>query len=316
MPVDPQVQTLLDLMRATDGAPLGPETLAATRDAFGVLVAMTAGTGPESVSVDVCTIEGPHGDLALRIYSPDGEPGAARGAVLFIHGGGWTIGSAAAYDPIAKTIAAGADVVVVSVDYRLAPEHPFPVAYDECWTALQWLADDVADLGIDPRRLAVMGDSAGGNLSAVLAQRALASGGPHLAAQILVYPAVDADLDRPSYVENGAGYFLERSAMTFFWDSYTAAGADRFDERLSPLRAASLAGLPPALVITAEFDPLRDEGEAYADSLAAAGVEVERTRYDGMIHGFAMMPTAITAGATALEQATRAIRRTFGTLDD
>jgi acetyl esterase len=313
MPVDPQVQLLLDLMAASGGAPISSETIAATRDGFGMLVAMTAGTGPDSVAVTERSIEGPHGSIPLRIYTPPVKtPG---GAVLFIHGGGWTIGSAEAYDPIAKIVAEGADAIVVSVDYRLAPEHPFPIPYDECWTALQWLAANAGGLGADPARLVVMGDSAGGNLAAVMALRAREAG-PALAAQILIYPVTDPDLDRGSYVENATGYFLERSTMQFFWESYTAGGADAADPRLAPLRAESLEGLPPALVVTAEFDPLRDEGEAYAAALAAAGVEVEQRRYDGMIHGFAMMPMAVAAGADALAQATRAIRRSFGTLAD
>ena len=312
MPMDPQVQVLLDLMGAAGGAPLSSETLAATREGFGMLVMMTAGEGPDTVAVRDETISGPHGDIPLRIYTPRGA--GSRGAVLFLHGGGWTIGSAAAYDPIAKIVADGADVVVVSVDYRLAPEHPFPVPYDECWVALEWLSANASSLGAEPSRLAVMGDSAGGNLAAVMALRARDEGGPTIAAQILIYPVTDSDLDRGSYVENGTGYFLERSTMQFFWDCYTAAGADPTDPRLSPLRAESLADLPSALVVTAEFDPLRDEGEAYAAALAAAGVEVEQQRYDGMIHGFAMMPMAVAAGADALAQATRVIRRSFGTL--
>ena len=312
MPVDPQVQLLLDMMAAGGGAPISSETLAATRDGFGMLVAMTAGPGPDSVAVTERSIDGPHGSIPLRIYTPSANVPA--GAVLFIHGGGWTIGSAEAYDPIAKIVAEGTGAVVVSVDYRLAPEHAFPVPYDECWAALQWLAEHGVELGVDPARIAVMGDSAGGNLSAVLALRARDEGGPTLATQILVYPVTDADLDRGSYVENESGYFLERSTMRFFWDCYTSGDGDATDPRLAPLRAASLAGLPPTLVVTAEFDPLRDEGEAYAAALVAAGVEVEHRRYDGMIHGFAMMPMAVSAGADALALATRAIRRAFGTL--
>ena len=316
MPVDSQVQALLDMMAAAGGAPLSLDTLAATREGFGLLVAMTAGNGAESVTVTEPFIAGPHGDIPIRVYASEPRPGSgSRGAVLFIHGGGWTIGTAAAYDPIAKMVAQGADVVVVSVDYRLAPEHPFPIPYDECWAALEWVSANHESIGADDR-LAVMGDSAGGNLAAVLAQRAHAAGGPRLDVQILVYPVTDFDLDRGSYLDNATGYFLERETMRFFWNCYAGSGVDRRDARVAPLHASSLAGLPRTLVITAEFDPLRDEGEAYAAALSAAGVEVEFTRYDGMIHGFFMMPTAISAGAQAIEQATQVIRRAFGTLDN
>ncbi len=311
MPVDPQVQMLLDLMAGAGQAPISEATLTATRESFPVLVAMTAGPGPDNVSVEDRSIPGPHGDIALRIYIPE-TADESRGVVVFIHGGGWTIGTAAGYDPIAKMVANDADVVVVSVDYRLSPEHPFPVPYDECWAALQWVVANGAELGADATRVAVMGDSAGGNLSAVMANRASANGGPNIAVQVLIYPATDANFDTRSYVDNAVGYFLERETMQFFWNCYTRSGADPLDPRLSPLREESLCGVAPALVITAEFDPLRDEGEAYAEALRTAGVEVEHTRYEGMIHGFAMMPAAVGAGATALAQATKAIRTAFG----
>lgn len=314
MPVDPQVQTLLDMMAAAAAPPLSHETLAATRDGFTAMVAMLAGATPGDVTIDATAIEGPLGPVGVRTYRP-ASPGP-HPAVLFVHGGGWTIGTAEGYDTLVAQICSAADAVVVSVDYRLAPEYPFPVAFDECWAALRWVADVGTTLGVDPSRLAVMGDSAGGNLAACLALRARDEGAPRLAAQILVYPVADADLDTSSYRENATGYFLERDTMRFFWDCYASGGADPADPRLSPLRASSHAGLPPALVITAEFDPLRDEGESYARRLGAAGVAVEATRYHGMIHGFFMMPGVLGAGADAVNQATRALRRAFGTLHD
>ncbi len=313
MAVDPQVQALLDMMAAVDTAPLSDATLAPTRESFAMLVAMTAGAGPD-VELDGRSIGGPHGEIPLRIYRPRGDVSAPRPIVVFLHGGGWTIGTAEAYDPIAKHIAEGAGAIVVSVDYRLAPEHPFPVPYDECWAALQWVVAHAVELDGDAARVAVMGDSAGGNLSAVLAQRARAEGGPALVLQVLVYPATDFDLDRPSYKENASGYFLERSTMEYFWSCYAGGRVDATDPRLSPLRAADLSGLAPVVVITAELDPLRDEGEAYAEALRGAGVAVEHVRYDGMIHGFFMMPAMIDAGQRALDQTTAALRRAFGTL--
>jgi acetyl esterase len=312
MPIDPQVQALLDAMAAAGSPLLSHETLAETREGFAAMVGMLAGEAPGDVTIAAAEIDGMYGPIAIRTYRPGSD--GPHPAVLFMHGGGWTIGTAAGYDTLVAQICAAADVVVVSVDYRLAPEYPFPVAYDECWTALQWVAEDATRLGVDPARLAVMGDSAGGNLAACLALRARDEGGPGLAAQVLVYPVTDADLATLSYDENATGYFLERATMQFFWDCYTGGGADRFDARLSPLRAASHADLPPALVITAEYDPLRDEGEAYARCLEQAGVPVEAMRYDGMIHGFFMMPGVLGAGADAVRQATRALRRAFGTL--
>lgn len=313
MPVHPQVQTLVDMMASAGTPPISHGTLAETRAGFTAMVAMLAGDAPDDVTIEPFTIDGPHGPLALRTYRP---PGAGpHPAVLFLHGGGWTIGTAEGYDALAAQICSATSAVLVSVDYQLAPEHPFPVAYDECWAALGWLAGGTTTLDVDGSRLAVMGDSAGGNLAACLAQRARDEGAPTLAAQILVYPVTDADLDTGSHIENATGYFLERDTMRFFWDCYTAGGADPFDARLSPLRAKSFADLAPALVITAEYDPLRDEGEEYAGRLARAGVEVEATRYDGMIHGFFMMPGVLSSGANAVDQATRALRRAFGTLD-
>jgi acetyl esterase len=312
MAVDPQVQALLDMMAAGGAPPLSDATLADTRAGFAMLLALTAGPGPD-VGVEVRAIPGPHGDIPLRVYRPAGATDVGPG-VVFIHGGGWTIGSAQAYDPIAKHVAAGTAATVVSVDYRLAPEHPFPVPFDECWAALGWTAANAGELGIDEHRIAVMGDSAGGNLAAVLAQRAATEGAPALALQALVYPVTACDLDTASYHENASGFFLERATMEYFWRAYTSGGADPLDPRLSPLRAADLRGVAPAIVITAELDPLRDEGEAYAEALRRAGVAVEHARYDGMIHGFLMMPAAIDAGQRAIDQVAAALRRAFGTL--
>ena len=205
----------------------------------------------------------------------------------------------------------GAECLVVSVDYRLAPEHPFPAAPEDCYAATAWLAEHCAELGGDPARLAVGGDSAGGNLAAAVALMARERGGPPLAHQLLIYPVTDYAFDTASYRENAEGYMLTLPLMEWFWNHYLADPAQGDNELASPLRAASLAQLPPATVITAEFDPLRDEGEAYAQRLSDAGVKTEMTRYDGVFHGFFGMGAAIDKAKQAVDEACTALRSTF-----
>jgi acetyl esterase len=257
--------------------------------------------------------------VPLRAYRPAGGEGSdPLPVVVFFHGGGWTIGSVDDYDPIARRIANASGALVVSVDYRLAPEEPHPAAVDDCWAATTWVAEHAGDLGGDGARLALMGDSAGGNLAAVVAQRAAREGGPAIALQVLIYPVVDCDMARASYSIPDADLLLDRTQMDWFFDCYTRGGADRSDPTISALRAAAdlvaPTGLPPALVITAEYDPLRDEGEAYAAALQAAGVEVAHTRYDGMIHGFFGLGALLDAGNAAVTESGRAVRAAFGTL--
>jgi acetyl esterase len=198
---------------------------------------------------------------------------------------------------------------VASVDYRLAPDTRFPGAVEDCFAATRWVVENAAALGADPRRVAVAGDSAGGNLAAVVAQIARDRGTPPLRFQLLVYPVADADFERASYRANADGYFLTRAAMQWFWDQYVPDAAERAHPYASPLRARSLAGLPPALVISAEFDPLRDEGEAYAEALRRAGVPVQCSRYDGQIHGFFGMGYAIERARDAVDEAANALRK-------
>jgi acetyl esterase len=205
--------------------------------------------------------------------------------VVFFHGGGFVLGDVDTHDNQCRALCTGVEAVVLSVGYRLAPEHPCPAAVDDCLAATRWAAEHVADLGGDRDRIAVAGDSAGGNLAAVVCQQARDTGGPALAAQLLIYPGVDFETRYPSEEENAEGYFLTLEDMIWFADNY-AGHMDRRDPRMSPLRAAELSGLPPAVIATAEFDPLRDQGEAYADALERAGVPVVRRRYDGLIHGF------------------------------
>ncbi|MBE7323864.1 alpha/beta hydrolase [Nocardioides sp. Y6] len=251
---------------------------------------------PEVASVVETTVPGGEGERAARIYRPrEGD----LPTVVFLHGGGWVVGDLDSHDLTARTIATLSDAVVVSVDYRLAPEHPFPAGLEDALAATRWASDHLADLGGTPV-LAVAGDSAGGNLAAVVAQE-LRDEGRQLAGQLLVYPATDMLADLPSHTENGEGYFLERDTMHWFAANYLGDVTDPGDPRLSPLRGR-LAGVAPAVVVVGQFDPLRDEGLAYADALSEAGVPVTTRLFDGLIHGFVDMGRHSPAAQAAVEE--------------
>ncbi|MFM9371015.1 alpha/beta hydrolase fold domain-containing protein [Streptomyces sp. Da 82-17] len=267
---------------------------------------------PEVGSVEDRTIPGPEGepDIPVRIYRPDAvAEGAPRPTVLFLHGGGWVIGDLESHDDTARALCREAGAAVVAVDYRLAPEHPFPAGLKDAYAALRWTADHVAELGGDPDALVVAGDSAGGNLSAVLAQQARDAGGPAIALQVLIYPATDMTRPWPSLRRNGTGYFLSLTHMKWFGQQYLSAGADPADPRISPL-LGELSGLPPAHVVTAGCDPLCDEGRAYAEALRAAGVPVTEGYFPRMFHGFFGFPQALADARTALAGAAGAIAAT------
>ena len=301
MPVDPHLAGLLELIAQTGQPPVHEGTPAQARAGFRQL-ALGART-PESVlpvgSVEDRALPGAGGDLAVRVYRP--EPDSPVPTVVLFHGGGWVIGDLDTHDAMARSLCRDCRAVVVSVDYRLAPEAPFPAAVEDAVAATRWAAAHLDELGGDDR-LAVAGDSAGGNLAAVVAQSLRDEAGAALVAQLLVYPATDATGDYPSRVENGTGYFLERPTMDWFMRHYSAGGAVLTDPRVSPLRAADLSGLPPAVVVTAGFDPLRDEGEAYAAALRDAGVPVQVRRFDSMIHGFFDMGQISPAAQDAVAQ--------------
>jgi acetyl esterase len=283
MPVDPHIAGLLELIAASGYPPMHQGT---PQDGRRAMRAITCDlVKPEDViavkEVQEVTVPGGAGDRPARLYRPAGA--GPFPTTVFFHGGGFVIGDLDTHDQACRRLCRDARTVVLSVDYRLAPEHPFPAGVEDALAAVRWAADHLGELGGDDR-LAVGGDSAGGNLSAVVAQAMP----DRLTAQLLVYPAVDMAGDYPSRVENTRGYFLDMELMEWFFLQYVTdvSGIDPQDPRLSPLHAPSVEGQPPAVVVTAEFDPLRDEGEAYAERLAAAGVEVLTTRYDGLVHGF------------------------------
>jgi acetyl esterase/lipase len=253
---------------------------------------------------------GPTGPVDVRIVKPRGATGPLP-VVLYMHGGGWVFGNARSHDRLVRELAVGADVAVVFVEYTPSPEARYPVAIEQGYRAAQWIGTDGAAHGLDASRLAVAGDSVGGNMTAALTLMAKERGDVTFAAQLLFYPVTDANFDTGSYQRFATGYFLHREGMRWFWDQYTTDAAERAQITASPLRATieQLAGLPPALVITDEADVLRDEGEAYADKLRAAGVAVTSTRYLGMVHDFMMLNTLRDSGA-----ATSAIAQAVATL--
>jgi acetyl esterase len=306
MPLDPQIRKVLDATIALNLPPTEQMTPAEARESMRL---RTAALGPvqDVARVDERAIAVDHATIRVRLYYPSGR--APWAALVFFHGGGWVIGDLDTHDGICRALTNAAGCVVASVDYRLAPESKYPVAAEDAYAATRWIAGHAAELGLDARRLAVGGDSAGGNLAAVAALMARDRGGPPLAFQLLVYPVTVHRYDTPSYTENAEGYLLTREAMRWFWQHYVSRPEDGQQPYASPLLARDLRGLPPALVVTAEYDPLRDEGEAYARRLAEAGVPVTLTRYPGMIHGFFRMTLIVDKARALLDEAAAALRK-------
>lgn len=294
MPVHPQAQALLDFIAASgmDFSAMNVEEMRNART-------LPPAENPEPVAkVEDRILNGLCNDIAVRIYTPEGE-GAFK-LIVYYHGGGFVIGDLESHDGVCRSLCNQAKAVVVAVDYRLAPEHKFPAAMNDAYDAAQWASENAQSLGADASKLIVAGDSAGGNLAAVVALRARDEAAFDIAFQLLIYPVTDMDFERKSYLENAEGFFLTRDVMRWFMAQYTTSAEQALDPMVCPLRAESLSGLPPALLITAEFDPLRDEGEAYAQALLEAGVKVELIRYSGMIHGFVSLSAMLDDGAMAL----------------
>jgi acetyl esterase len=304
MPLDPQARAYLDEVIAL-GLP-APRTITPAEWRAQAQIRkehFNVPTPPIKQTQDR-TVPGPAGEIPIRVYTPDAE--GPLPILLYYHGGGWVIGSVDGSDNLCRALANQTPCIVVSVEYRLAPEAKFPAGPEDCYAATRWVAEHGAELGGDPARLAVSGDSAGGNLAAAVALMARDRGGPKISYQLLIYPVTDVNLDTPSYLEKGEGYGLMRDGMAYFWDLYLEKAEDGANPIASVLRA-DLTGLPPALVITAEYDPLCSEGDAYAEKLQAAGVQVEHVSYPGQIHGFFNVGTMMKTGDVAVAAAAKSL---------
>ncbi|HEV7996886.1 MAG TPA: alpha/beta hydrolase [Stellaceae bacterium] len=307
MPVDPQIQALLDKGAGVPATHTLP--IAVARAQYEARIGLMARPA-DIAGVREETIAGPGVPLRLRIYTPHGA--GPFPLLVFYHGSGFVLCSLDTHDGMCRNLCAGAACVVASVDYRLAPEHKFPAGIDDCLHATRWAAAHAADLGADASRIVVGGDSAGGNMAAVTALRLRDEGGAALCGQLLLYPVTDYHTPgTPSYDENSEGYGLTRDTMKWFWAHYLKDAAEAAHPHACPLRAPDLSGLPPALVITAQYDPLRDEGELYAEKLGAAGVPTALTRYDGVNHGFMFWVGVVDQAGAAMNKACAWLRGIF-----
>ena len=309
MPLAAEYQAMFDQLAAAGPTPgVRDLPLAGAREMYRAARALNPDLPIHQV--ENTSISGPAGDIALRIYRPQG-PGPF-GVLVYFHGGGWVIGDLDTADSVCRQLATEADLVIVSVDYRLAPEHLYPAAVEDSFAALQWVHENTSRLN-GSGKIGVCGESAGGNLAAVVAQQSRDTNGPEIAFQCLLYPVTDADMSRDSYTENGSGYLLETATMEWFWDTYCPDPEQRLEAVASPLRARSLKNLPPALIVTAEFDPLRDEGNAYAHALEAAGNSATLMCCDGLVHDFFSTAAVFGCSKEPFDQTVAALRAHLAT---
>ncbi len=309
MPLDPQARAILGQLAALGGKPteqMTPAEARAERARMAPARAAMAAPFQEVARVEDRAIPGRGGPIPIRIYWP--EQRADLPVLVYFHGGGWVFGNIDSVDRACRVLSASGGCIVVNVEYRLAPEEKFPAAAEDAYTVVNYIARYPQEFACDPRRLAVGGDSSGGNLAAAACLMARDRGGPGIAFQLLVYPVTDYDDDRPSLQEYGEGHLLTRAAIRYFWAHYLSSPEEGRHPYASPLHAVSLERLPPALVITAECDPLRDQGEAYARRLEQAGVPVTLRRYEGAIHVFFHMSAVCDSGRQALAEAGSALR--------
>ena len=312
MALDPESQRLIDLMAAAGRPAWNTLTPEAARELYLSTRAGAQGPRPDGVAVSDRTLAGPGGPLAVRIYRPESAPIETRlPALVYAHGGGWVFGNLDSHDVLCSTLALDAGIAVVAVDYRLAPAARFPGAFDEGVAARKWVAGHGPAIGVDPNKLAIGGDSAGGTLAAAVSIWARDHGGPKLRMQLLAYPVLDGVARTDSYRLFNDGYGLNAATMEWFFDHYLPDREARADWRLSPLRATSLAGLPPALVLTAGYDPLRDEGRAYAWRLQQEGTLADLVEFGGMLHGFLSSPMLLHGARRGAAICAAALRETL-----
>lgn len=310
--LDPQAKSYLDFLAGLGLPPMHTLEAPAARLAYKKARALAQPAPPPVASVRAVAADGPAGPIPIRLYRPlRTSESEALPALLFLHGGGWTIGDLDTHDVVCRELANRARCAVAAVDYRLGPEHRFPAAVEDTLAAARWIAGNARALALDGARIAIGGDSAGGNLAAVAALALRDAGGPPLALQLLIYPATDLRCNTRSHAENGAGYLLTRELIAYFVGCYLNGPHEVMDWRASPALAPSHRGLPPAFVLTAGYDPLRDEGAAYAQSLRAAGVPVEYVCFESQIHGFLTMSKLIDAAAHAFDRCAQALARAF-----
>lgn len=307
MPLDPAVAALLDQMNDPNAPAMSELTPDEARAGFAQLAVLQG--EPESVaSVEDRRVPGPAGEIPVRIYKPSNA--ANLPVLVYFHGGGWVLMDVETHDPLCRALANAAGCAVVSVDYRLAPEAKYPAASDDCYAATKWVADNAAALGVDASRIALGGDSAGGHLTAVVAQMARDHGGPPLVFQVLHCPVTNFDYSTGSYRDNADGYMLTRDSMEWFWNHYLVSPDQGAEPAASPLRGDT-SNLPPALVQTAEFDPLRDEGKAYADKLKASGVPVTYHNYEGVTHDPFLFFGVVAQGRQNIDEAAEHLKQAF-----
>ncbi|MGK0478954.1 MAG: acetyl esterase [Ilumatobacter sp.] len=309
MALDPAAVALLQQMEEAGGPALNELSPEESREAAQGFAEL-GGPGDDVADQSDRTIPGSGGAIPIRVYTPDGD--GPFPCLVYFHGGGWVIGDLEMVNAACRNLSARTGCVVVSVDYRLSPEHKYPQPFDDCFEATKWVVEHGDEIGVDGTRVAVGGDSAGGNLAAAVSLRARDEGGPALAMQLLVYPVANHGYDTDSYTRNGENYLLTTDMMKWFWDHYLGSDADGENPYVSPLRADDVSNLPSATVFTAEFDPLCDEGEAYAAKLTDAGVDVRHTRFDGQIHGFFPMLLVFEAAGKAIDMAAADLKSAFG----
>ncbi len=318
MTLDPQAQSILNIQAVawSKGVPKFHElTVEQARETYLRSCEGFGAAKPEVASLTDLAFEGPGGAVPIRLYRPAGAADTALLPVLvFFHGGGFVVGDLETHDTLCRKLCNRGGFAVLAVDYRLAPEHPFPAAMDDAYAAIEWAAAHGGDYGFDGGRMAVGGDSAGGTLSAVSCLAARDNGGPEIAFQALLYPGTDMTYNEGSRQDLGDGYILDRASMAYFYRHFMAEAADRTDWRASPMKAGDHSGLPPALVLTAGYDPLKDEGLAYAEALNAVGVEANYSCYNGMLHGFLTMDGVIDMADEAIDEVAREIAQGLGIL--